>query len=320
MIRRTLLLLTAFLAAGSSSWAAPHPETGTRAVNILSVQPGARPRAMGNAFTAVPDDANALWFNPAGFGTIKYWDFVATHKTFLADMQQSHVGTVLPLSFLTSDSLMDFGAVGASIGLLDYGTFSGRDAAGAPDSDFTAKDGLLTLGYGKSIGALSVGVNAKMYKLKISGHRAEGTAYDIGMMYKPKASFWGFGAAVKNLGGQVRYAQVDEPLPQEVTAGVSMVPLRDKFMLNADLVNPKDSYAGYRAGAEYWANRIIALRAGYDSTLKAGSGFSGGIGISLERIEAAFFPVRRLTIDYSFVPADDLDNTHSISVSFRFGE
>lgn len=320
MSRRLLLLVLAFLATGALSWAAPYPRVGTRAVNILSVQPGARPRAMGNAFTAMPDDPNALWFNPAGFGTIKYWDVIATHKTFMADMQQNHAGIVVPLGFLTSESVMDFGGIGFSIGMLDYGTLPGRDVSGASSSDFQAKDGLMTLGYGKSIGPLSVGVNAKMYKLKISDQRAEGTAYDLGFQYKQNASFWGFGVAVKNLGGQARYAQQDEPLPQDVTAGVMMAPLQDMLTLTADLVSPKDSYAGYRAGAEFWANRIIALRAGYDSTLKAGSGFSGGIGIRLERIEAAFFPVRRLSIDYSIVPADKLDNTHNISVSFRFGE
>ena len=39
--------------------------TGTTGAQFLRICPGARPAALGGAFTAVTDDANAVAYNPA---------------------------------------------------------------------------------------------------------------------------------------------------------------------------------------------------------------------------------------------------------------
>ena len=43
---------------------------------------GLRPLAMGNAFTAVSDDYNAIFYNPAGLAKIKSWDLELTNPNF----------------------------------------------------------------------------------------------------------------------------------------------------------------------------------------------------------------------------------------------
>ncbi|MBP6218302.1 MAG: hypothetical protein KA436_06930 [Oligoflexales bacterium] len=43
---------------------------------------GVRPLAMGNAFVAVVDDQNALFYNPAGLARLQTWDFEILNPTF----------------------------------------------------------------------------------------------------------------------------------------------------------------------------------------------------------------------------------------------
>ena len=46
-------------------------QPGTAGFQFLKLGVGARPVAMGSAYTAVADDANALFWNPAGLGITK---------------------------------------------------------------------------------------------------------------------------------------------------------------------------------------------------------------------------------------------------------
>ena len=54
----------------------------TETAGQSDLQLGARPQGMGGAFSAIADDANAIYWNPAGLGQILKGEFTFMHWTF----------------------------------------------------------------------------------------------------------------------------------------------------------------------------------------------------------------------------------------------
>ena len=55
-------------------------EKATNAISFLSLGTGARAIAMGRAFTAIADDATAVYWNPAGLGQLDKLDVLFTQR------------------------------------------------------------------------------------------------------------------------------------------------------------------------------------------------------------------------------------------------
>lgn len=70
---------------------------------------GLRPLAMGNAFVAVADDYNALFYNPAGLARLKEWDGEFLNPSVEVSANSVKViKDVLSLSFDDTDAVLDF--------------------------------------------------------------------------------------------------------------------------------------------------------------------------------------------------------------------
>ncbi len=70
---------------------------------------GLRPLAMGNAFVAVADDYNALFYNPAGLARLKEWDGEFLNPSLEVSANSVKViKDVLALSFSDTDAVLDF--------------------------------------------------------------------------------------------------------------------------------------------------------------------------------------------------------------------
>ena len=315
-----LLLLTAAAGAPRAAHAVRNPDTGTRPSNILTSLPGAHPRAMGNAFTALADDANALFFNPAGLGGLERAEFTATHRQLYSDISQQNLGVVLPLDLTSAANFRELGSLGIYGGFLDYGRFTGRDAAGTPTGDFEANDRLVGVAYGMALTPrLLLGAAVKHYNLHLADKKVKGVAMDGGLIYRLTPDRLSFGVAATNFGQSFSFASEEEDLPLAIAGGLAFTP-DDRFTLTADVVDPKDDSVGYRVGAEAAVGRVIALRVGYDSTYDPGPGVSAGVALHADRLELAFFPIQRFTLDYAFVASDDLEDVHTVSLTFRFGD
>jgi len=314
-MRRAILLALSLLP--SFAWAAGE---GTSGAQVLALQSGARPRALGNAFTGVPDDINALFNNPAGIATLDHVELSAQHREAFAGARQETAAFVYPLNDVSAVNLRDFGALGLSAALLDHGPLAGRTAAGAETGDFDAKDAVFGATYGKFIGPrLALGITGKVYRLRIADETADGAAGDVGLLYSFFPGRWAVGVAARNLGSETGFDGIKAQLPTVYSAGASAGFLNDRLFVAADVADPKEGDVGLRAGLEAWASRLLSLRAGYDGTRDI-DGFSVGIGIYIREMEVAFFPIDRLSIDYAFMPSSDFEDMHNVSLSLRFGD
>lgn len=75
---------------------------GTSGAAFLKIGPGARPAAMGEAFSAAGDDIHALYYNPAGLTGVRTWEFSGMHNSYFQDMSYNFIGVAVPMSRLLS--------------------------------------------------------------------------------------------------------------------------------------------------------------------------------------------------------------------------
>ena len=266
---------------------------GTTAANFLKIGVGARATAMGGAFTALADDSTSLYWNPAGLAQMKEGELSATYNLWFEDIRQGYLG-------------MGFPSLGGTLGLaanyVDMGTLEGRDEAGNPTGNFTASDLELMVGYAKKISPkLSFGFGAGIIQDTIAEDKESAFLANVGLLTEvSKPLFLGF--AVQNLGSQLG----SDPLPLTLRLGLALK--RSPFMIALDLVKPTDDDTYYCAGAEWWIEKIVALRVGYKSNQDVGSGLTAGLG----------FKVATVDLDYAYVAYGDLGNTHRISLGFKW--
>ena len=108
-------------------------EAGTSGFVFLRLGNGARAGAMGEAFTAVADDATSIYFNPAGMASADGVDLNVTHSEWLMDTRFEQVSVV---------NEMLGGAVGFNFTGVYYGDMDRYPdyPALAPDGTFSPYD------------------------------------------------------------------------------------------------------------------------------------------------------------------------------------
>src|ERR1700689_2585823 len=69
---------------------------GTSGAEFLKIGPGARPVGMGEAFTGVADDIHAIYWNPAGLGTLKSPEMTGMHMQYFQNIQYEFAAFAYP--------------------------------------------------------------------------------------------------------------------------------------------------------------------------------------------------------------------------------
>src|SRR2546426_3487924 len=88
-----------FLATGVALCLIAGPLATANAGTSLQVPIGPRAIAMGGAFSSIADDAEALYWNPAGLPWIGHQELTGTHANlFGSDIQDNYAAFVLPLT------------------------------------------------------------------------------------------------------------------------------------------------------------------------------------------------------------------------------
>lgn len=314
----TGFILAAALTTAGTSYAVDS-EAGTASSNILTLQDGARPAGMGGAYVAVSDDINALYHNPAGLGFFKESEVSANEFGGFAGLKLSDLAVAIPLGDVTTSNVHQLGTLAFNLATLDYGSEDAFDASGNRIGDLKASDRVYGVGYGKAFrdrGA--IGALARVYNLKIAGESASGTSVDLGALYRLVPGYFNVGASARNIGSDVQYSGKTEKAPTEYMLGAALTPLKDALTLALDVGSAADRSSIVRGGAEWHLSSAFALRAGYDSSLDAGSGLSLGAGVQLLDFEVGFIPIDKVGLDYSFTPTD-LQTIHRVSLTARIG-
>ena len=168
----SLAALVFFSVSPSHLWGA----AGTESAAFLEIPIGARPAALGGAYSALASDAYAPTWNPAGLGFVAVPQLAAQHVSYLESVHYDYLSGVLPLAG-------GHQALGASAQYLGTGDIPASGPTGASLGTFSSHYAAYALAYGRQIlENVSVGAAAKLINAQISNVNANTYAVDAGAM------------------------------------------------------------------------------------------------------------------------------------------
>ncbi len=301
----SLAVLLAILAPAAAT-TFDKTDSGKTAAGFLKLGVGARAMGMGEAFSAIADDGTSIFWNPAGMTRVNGASLSVMHATYLDSSYYDYGGYV---------HQFPWGSVGTSIQFLSQGTIQGTDANNVDSVEFSPKDVAMTFAYARKYSLFSVGIGAKFISSKII-NTAQTGAVDIGILSKGffedrlRASF-----VASNMGGTLRFDTEEWEIPTIIRTGLSWE--TDRYTFGLDAISPRDNDPYGALGVEYKIRakkqRRFFMRAGYNTRsvgdVDGAVGFTAGLGMAIKRI----------ALDYAFVPMGGLGLTHRISMTFGFG-
>jgi tetratricopeptide (TPR) repeat protein len=264
----------------------------------------ARSAALGSAFVAVADDGSALFWNPAGLGSLPAGELSLHHEIWLADTSQDTLLAALPVG--------DLGGIGLAAHYFNYGSFEGRDSNGAPTPGFSANQTAFQAGWGRNIGGhFSVGLGLLAAQQNLGGRTYAAFFANGGLLYEPLSRL-SLGIAFTGLGEN----GVQGQLPFALNLGAALRPQlsKDWGLLLAGAGSLEQGGVNLiQLGAEGVFEGQYSVRAGYqldlvDNQLEGVNGLTLGAG----------YRWQGLSLDYAFLPMGDLGASQRVSLSYYF--
>ncbi|MDD2228605.1 MAG: PorV/PorQ family protein [Candidatus Cloacimonetes bacterium] len=312
---------------------------------FLTFEPGGRANGMGRAYSAVADDAYAMWWNPGATAFNRKTQLAGTHIPWL---QGSGLDDMFYEFLGWNQYFYGIGNLNAHVIWLDAGTQPHTGANQENYGDFHSFDVAGAVGYSYELVPEKVGVGGN-FKLLYS-YLAPGTgatdgkdgsafsfAFDLGAKFQDIGLPGIDGSIVlQNIGPDVTFVDQDQADPAPVTFRLGGAytlfdnPMNkmivsaeaSKMLTNSDPLWKRFATGWenfdetiYAVGAEYTYLELIALRGGYfnDSAGEV-TGPSFGVGVQY-RFDQRY----KLSADFAMVPAGGLVDYNKIfSLGFEF--
>lgn len=336
ILSSTVLLLTVNTALPQAFRTAS--KAGTTVAQFLKIGAGARPIAMGGAYTALANDINTIYWNPAGLATIGgTGEATFNHAEWLADTQYDFAAFSL--------NAADFGSVGFQVISFRTPEEAVRTVL-APDGTGQVWDyNAIAIGvtYARSLtDRFSIGLTGKFIQENLFNESATGAAFDIGVLYKTPFENLTIGAAITNFGTKMKLDGRDiffneDPLPEagsvdEVPSKFRLesfeIPLNLRFGVSWKLVDtedmtilaavdgshPNDNTEFVNSGVEIGLKNILFLRGGFKSLFLENSeqGATFGVGLRYDVVGM------NLKFDFGWADYGRLKDVKFVSFAIKY--
>ena len=261
---------------------------------------GARPLGMGSAFTGLADDANDVYWNPAGLTQVKRQEASLMHGTYggVDGVNFDYLAYVYPMSY--SAIGVGWSEIGAT---LDEGDGQSSSSSRLTQDMYYLSVGLNPALFGND--QLTVGATLKRLTLNSSLNSGSGLGFDFGMLFKPFE--WAqAGFTLRNVATDV----INENFPMTMRLGLASHLFSDHLTLVADVATVSgvgsvdQTQYQLHYGMEYSPWRILAVRVGADN-----GDFTAGGGVNY----------RSFKLDYGFEASELLGNIQRVSLGLSFG-
>ena len=333
-----LLMITALFCSVVSAQSIS--KTGTTSAKFLSIGVGPRANAMGGAFSAVANDASAIYWNPAGIASITERQAIVTYTKLFVDINVDFGGFVLPAGNL--------GTFGLSFTALNSGNMevTTEDYPEGTGQTFSAASYCVAFSYARYLTEeFAFGFSVKYIQETIFNSSATGIGFDVGTNFV--TPFYGikFASCITNYGTKMQMTGDDLLIrhdPDETRAGNNAavdayystdyfdLPLKlqigiskdfkimndQRLTLAVDATHPNDNKQSVNVGGELaFFNNLIEFRGGYKSLFldDTQEGLTLGVGLNYAAKNAL-----AIEFDYSFQKYKYLDNVHSFGLILKF--
>ena len=273
---------------------------------------GARPQGLGETFTAIANDANAVYWNPAGLPTLQRLEFNSMYANLynISGMQNIYLSLVYPLNKRFT--------IGA--GWFNYGV---KD----DELEYARNKVYLSLG-AKVVGNLSFGANLKYVAAntqydQMSAGNARGLGIDTGLLYSlplKKLKFLkqiNLGLMVHDVSGtDLKYSDThrsEEVFRQNLRFGLSIFAKEEMSLKLFSIQNALlalDIDDRIHLGAEAWFFNMLGLRTGVQKDRHTDEEISWSFGASLK------LPFFSSQLDYGYLSPPVLAATNIFSYSY----
>ncbi len=285
--------------------------------HFLTLNSSARAAALGGAFVSMPEDATALFINPATLSTVQDSRMSATFLKHVLDINSGLI------SYNSSSETL--GKYAVSVQFTSNGTFQGADRNGVKTASFSGTEVAFSGTYTNAFDSnFYYGATVKFIYSGLEKTSSTALAADVGLLYQIPKSRVNIGFSLLNVGAQLsKYGTESESLPVDARLGINHrlrgLPLLLNFSFHhlADETDGFfDRFANFSIGGELTVSKVIDLRLGYDNlvrksvsldTQRGMSGFSAGVGIKAKNV----------LIDYGASSLGTPATLHRLSVNLK---
>ena len=289
---------------------------GTGAADFLKIPVGARETSLGGAFTAVADNANAVYYNPAGLSMLRNPEISFTQNQFVEGISQQWLSAAYPYKT---------GAFGFGLNYLSVPAFDAYDSGDNPTGSVSASDmaaylswgGRLPLGY-KFLRSLSYGASVKYISEKLDTEKGAGYGLDLGFLAASAVENLRFGLGVENVvSSKIKFIEEGANPAVKFKTGV-VYKIRSlsgpAAQLSLDYIFWTDRPGYVAAGIDNLFNDVFSVRIGYSAFGDISNGLNFGLGFNL-----AEYIGRPVAVDYAYGSTYALGSIHKLSVTYKFG-
>jgi len=307
--------------------------SGQTSMNFLQIGVSPKIAGRGNTYTAFGKGAESVFGNPAGLSEMSTpFEVFFSSTQWFADIKY--------LAGALAFNAKEYGVIGLHFLTVDYGTIQGT-ALTHPE---TGEDNYILTGDIENVGAYSFGlsyvrqvnpkftmggtvkyVSQQLGQLtddngSVSDNNQGKLAFDLGLRYYFGWKSLNLSMAMRNFSTFVRYQTQSFSLPIVYTIGIGMnimemiepsLAENHNILLITELSHPNNYSQRINTGVEYILQKMVVIRAGYESNHDLLS-WSVGAGTFLKIGKQHF------EVDYSYSNMDLFNGVNRFSLTIGF--
>jgi hypothetical protein len=262
---------------------------------------GARATSLGNSFTAISNDASAIFYNPAGLSSVNKLQLLGMYSNLFGNIEGMNYGN-LGVSKGFEFGTMGLGIIYSSVSDIPYV----ENVTGPSGETFSDNEMAFIISYSKKVtDNLQIGINGKYIRHSIAGFEASGIGFDVALLttFNEKLKM---GLMIQDaIGATIKLNGREDTYISKFKFGVAYTPI-SVLTISPEIMVTGNKKAQLSIGSEYDVYKnMIKLRGGYNTVQEAPS---FGVGLKYSQIN----------LDYSYSRNGDLGNVSKFGFILEF--